>query len=65
MTWRWVFPADLPDADLAAEAEAGWPDRAAAEAWLQEVFPDLVDLGLHQATLTEDGAGVYTMGLDE
>ncbi len=65
MTWTWTFAEPLADTDLALDVATGWPDRACAEGWMQDYFADLVESGIHEATLVNDGDVVYTMGLDE
>jgi len=70
-TWGLAGPGAGPDPavglppDLADDIATGWPTRAAAEAWLSDVFPDLVAAGVEAVTCLADGEAVYTMSLAE
>lgn len=59
MAWIWryertdgatVHPADVPE---------GFPTQADAESWVGEVWRDLLERGVDQVTLEEDGRVVY------
>jgi hypothetical protein len=63
MSWTWALDAPLDDPDLAQELAGGWPDRDAAEAWLEDVFADLADAGVNQVRLLDGPTEVYAMAL--
>ncbi|MDR2931030.1 MAG: hypothetical protein LBV06_09045 [Propionibacteriaceae bacterium] len=65
MTWTWDVATALTDPDLAEDVAHGWATREAAEAWMKDMFADLLDDGVHQATLLHDGAIDYAMSLDQ
>lgn len=52
-----------PNADAAAAVEAGigqeFPTQADAEAWLSESYEELLDAGVDEVTLLQDGRVVY------
>jgi hypothetical protein len=66
MAWIWryenadggeVAPADAPEPQP-------FPTQSDAESWLGETWRELLDAGVHQVTLLEDGREVYgPMGL--
>jgi hypothetical protein len=60
MSWTWRYEtadgAGVEDPELPRE---GFPTQADAETWLGEVWRELLDRGVRQVTLTEDGRAVY------
>lgn len=61
MTHRWRYE-DEAGAPVAGP-DAVFADRAAAEDWLGREFEALLDDGVHQVTLLDGDAELYTMGL--
>jgi len=64
VTWTWDLATALNDDYLAEDLAQGWGTRDEAEAWLKDVYADLVDEGVREVTLVNDGTPVYTMSLD-
>ncbi len=66
MAWIWRYEnADGAEVapDGAPEAQS-FPTQSDAESWLGETWRELLDSGVHQVTLLEDGREVYgPMGL--
>lgn len=60
MAWRWRLE-DSHDAEVdASDVEAAaFPSRADAESWLGECWPELLEAGVEQVRLYEDGREVY------
>lgn len=58
VTWRYEGPGgrDLGSSDP-------FPDRAAAEEWMGDAWSDLLERGVEQVVLLEDGKRRYRMGL--
>jgi hypothetical protein len=61
MTWTWRYEdgsgTELPPADsLPTE---GFPTQGDAESWIGETWRELLDAGVAQVTLLEDGRVVY------
>ena len=54
----------VEDPYLSEELARGWDTRDEAESWLSSVYADLLDEGVQEVTLIEDGLPVYSMGLD-
>jgi len=54
----------VSDPYLAEDLARGWDSRGAAESWLSTVYADLLDEGVREVTLVDNGAPVYTMSLD-
>jgi hypothetical protein len=55
--FRWRYQG-LDGADVTGPDER-FADQSAAEAWLGDVWQDLLDAGVHQVTLLQDEAEVY------
>jgi hypothetical protein len=57
-TWRYLGPEgeDRGRSD-------GFPDRAGAEAWIGDSWSELLERGVEQVALEEDGTEAYRMGL--
>ncbi len=59
-TWTWTFEAAggtaLTGPDL---PRASFPSQADAETWVGENWHDLLDLGVEQVSLMQDGHKVY------
>jgi hypothetical protein len=62
VSWVWIL---LDGAGSETGRSEGFDDRAAAEAWLGERWPDLAAAGVQQVALHEDGAESYRMSLGE
>ncbi|MFJ7148911.1 hypothetical protein ACIQVT_11995 [Streptomyces sp. NPDC100445] len=63
MVWVWRFEkANGSETSPAVEPE-DFTTRGDAEAWIGEVWKELLDGGAEQATLSEDGTEVYRMSL--
>ena len=60
MAFTWAC-ADAPDAAAATEVGLGraFATQAEAEAWLTASYEDLVDAGVDEVTLIEEGRVVY------
>ncbi len=62
MAWTWRYES-RDGAPLDAEARAlptgAFPTQSDAETWLGETWRDLLDAGVEQVVLLEDGAVVY------
>ena len=67
MAWIWRYEnADGSEVapDGAPEPQS-FPTQSDAESWLGETWRELLDAGVHQVTLLEDGRQVYgPMGLN-
>ncbi|MDR0959849.1 MAG: hypothetical protein LBM23_05760 [Propionibacteriaceae bacterium] len=61
LTWNPNVP--IADPDLAADNAAGFDSQAEAEAWLTDVFADLLADGVESVELTDGDRVLYTMGL--
>ncbi|MBE7325664.1 hypothetical protein IEQ44_13510 [Nocardioides sp. Y6] len=63
--WYWMMedasgaPVHVPE-ELASER---WADKAEAEAWVGEVFADLLAAGVDRVSLYEGDAKAYSMSL--
>jgi hypothetical protein len=57
-TWRYLG-ADGEDRG----ASDPFPDREAAEAWIGDSWSELLDGGVEEVALVEDGSEAYRMGL--
>ncbi len=55
-TWRYEDAAGTPLAGTPAET---FPSKADAESWLGETWRDLLEAGIHQVTLIENGRVEY------
>jgi hypothetical protein len=58
-SWRY-----LDGAGLDVGRSPTFPDRDAAEAWLRGAWEGLLDSGVAEVELEEDGAVTYRMGLE-
>lgn len=64
MGWTWRYEtADGSSVSPAAGTDQSFGNQADAESWLGEAFRELLDQGVDQVTLLEDGTPAYTMGL--
>ena len=65
MGWTWRYETD--DGSPAPEeagASPSFPTQADAESWIGETWRELLEGGVEQVTLLDDGAAVYgPMGL--
>jgi len=64
MGWTWTYSTSS-DADLspASGTREAFPSQADAESWLGENFRALLDEGVDNVTLLDDGSIAYTMSL--
>ena len=62
VVWRYL---DASGAE--AGTSDGFPDREAAEAWMGEVWADLLERGVEQVVLLDEAGAktIYRMGLRE
>ncbi len=60
--FRWRY---LDAEDRETGASEGFPDRAAAEGWLGEAWPRLLEDGVEQVVLMDAERELYRMGLRE
>lgn len=58
-TWRYENCEGTVVVPDLAEAYDDFASQADAESWLAETWRELLDSGVHQVTLVEDGAIVY------
>ena len=64
MGWTWRYEtADGTTVRAAAGTDEAFGNQADAESWLGEAYRVLLDQGVDQVTLLEDGEPAYTMGL--
>jgi hypothetical protein len=64
MGWTWRYETvDGSSVSPAAGTDQSFGNQADAESWLGEAFRELLDQGVDQVTLLDDGAPAYTMGL--
>ena len=60
MTWQWRFEtAQAAPVNVEEFAGLDWTSRSDAETWIGETWPQLLDAGVDQVVLVEDGAVVY------
>jgi hypothetical protein len=63
MSWTWQYQ-DEKGAALDRPKSEAFPSQSDAESWLGEQWRDLLEHGVHQVVLLEDGTTVYgPMGL--
>lgn len=59
MVWTWRFET-VDGTPMTPEDDGGtFASRGDAESWVGEVYADLVDQGIDQVTLFEDGREVF------
>lgn len=58
MAYYWVVTPESPVAEELGLGQ-GHEDQSLAEAWLTENYPDLLDGGIHEVALYEEGRLVY------
>lgn len=59
MVWTWRFET-VDGTPMTPEDDGGtFASRGDAESWVGEVYTDLVDQGVDQVTLFEDGREVF------
>ena len=56
MTWSWTY--EDADGNAAGQSQE-FDSRSDAESWVGEAFAELIDEGVDQVRLFEDGAEVY------
>jgi hypothetical protein len=65
MTWTWRYENQQGDAVDRPRSDS-YPSQSDAESWLGEHWRDLLEHGIHQVALLEDGNPVYgPMGLEK
>ncbi|AXI77164.1 hypothetical protein [Peterkaempfera bronchialis] len=65
MAWTWRY--EKADGSVVAPAggQEEFPTQGDAESWIGESWQQLLEDGIDQAALLEDGSAVYTMSLHE
>lgn len=58
MTWTWRYEDDS-GVQLAQPSTEAFPSKADAESWLGETWRELLERGVAQVTLLEDGRVEY------
>lgn len=58
MSWIWRYEGS-DGAEVTRPAAEAFPSKADAESWLGETWRDLLDCGVAQVTLLEDGRIEY------
>jgi len=58
MSWTWRYE-DAGGAELPGPASEAFPSKSDAESWLGETWRDLLDSGVQQVTLLEEGRIEY------
>lgn len=58
MSWTWRYE-DLKGKAVDRPKSEGFPSQSDAESWLGEHWRELLDQGVHQVVLLDDGATVY------
>jgi hypothetical protein len=58
MSWTWRYE-DAAGVPLTGPREETFPSKADAESWLGESWRDLLDAGVQQVTLVENGRVEY------
>lgn len=64
MAWTWTYEkSDGTPVSPDAATNEQFAQQADAESWIGETFRALLDQGVDQVTLLEDGSAKYTMSL--
>ncbi|HEV8024561.1 MAG TPA: hypothetical protein VGP37_06725 [Candidatus Nanopelagicales bacterium] len=64
MAWTWTYEkSDGTPVSADAATNEQFAQQADAESWIGEAFRALLDQGVDQVTLLEDGSAKYTMSL--
>lgn len=65
MVWTWRYEkTDGTPVQNAGEQEE-FPGQGDAESWIGESWKDLLEKGVEQVSLLDDGKLIYTMSLQE
>ncbi|WP_042398925.1 hypothetical protein [Streptacidiphilus carbonis] len=59
MVWTWRFEKADGSVTPSANGTEEFPTQGDAESWIGESYKDLLDEGIDQAVLLEDGEKVY------
>ncbi|MDT0264908.1 hypothetical protein RM844_01255 [Streptomyces sp. DSM 44915] len=59
MAWEWRFEKADGSTTQPAEDPGDFGTQGDAESWIGEIWPELLDGGIDQVTLLEDGTRVY------
>jgi hypothetical protein len=62
MTWQWRYQGSGGNSEV-GEASEEFPSQSDAESWLGEEWRGLLDAGIDQVTLEENGRTEYAMPL--
>ncbi len=65
MVWTWRY--EMADGTLVTPpgGQEEFPGQGDAETWIGENWKDLLESGIDQAVLLEDGKVIYSMSLHE
>ena len=58
MSWTWRYE-DEQGAQVSSPPPESFPSQSDAESWLGEHWRELLDRGVHQVVLLDDGNTVY------
>ncbi|SOD58820.1 hypothetical protein SAMN06297387_101341 [Streptomyces zhaozhouensis] len=59
MAWEWRFEKADGSATEPPQDPGDFGTQGDAESWIGEIWPELLDGGIDQVTLLEDGSEVY------
>lgn len=59
MAWEWQFEKEDGSVTEPPAAPGDFSTQSDAESWIGEVWPDLLEQGVEQVNLLEDGTKVY------
>ncbi|WP_055591121.1 hypothetical protein [Peterkaempfera griseoplana] len=65
MAWTWRYEKADGSVVAPAEGQEEFPTQGDAESWIGESWQQLLEDGVDQAALLDDGTAVYTMSLHE
>lgn len=65
MAWTWRYERADGSVVTPAEGQEEFPTQGDAESWIGETWQRLLEDGVDQAALLDDGTAVYTMSLHE
>ncbi|WP_377271978.1 hypothetical protein [Peterkaempfera sp. SMS 1(5)a] len=65
MAWTWRYEKTDGSVVAPAEGQEEFPTQGDAESWIGESWQQLLEGGVDQAALLDDGTAVYTMSLHE
>jgi hypothetical protein len=65
MAWTWRYEKADGSVVAPADGQEEFPTQGDAESWIGESWQQLLEDGVDQAALLDDGTAVYTMSLHE